>query len=326
LKISNARIKAWRQCKCLHYYRYIMNLEKRRPPKPLIMGKIIHSLKEAIIEGIPLRKALEPYKEEYGKMFIEEREEYGDIIKDAYEIMLNYKRYYSEDNLKYLEIDGSKSEHNFKLSLTPELEVEIVVDAIAEDEEGRRWLTETKSFKRLPQEEVRLTDLQTTLYWEMLRREGMRLDGVMWDYIRSKPPQIPEETKKGELSRRKIDTLYEVYLAEIEERGLNPEDYQEILEDLKGREDTFFRRIYLPPSERLVGPLIKDFIESGYEIYYLGDSKIRTPSWNCPRCAFYQLCQAELQDLDVDYILKKEYKERRGKNDKEKEEEVGDLE
>jgi len=323
IRISNARVKSWRRCRCLHYYKYVLDIEKKKPSRPLVMGKMIHALKEAIIEGVPLRKALKPFKKEYEKMFLEEKEEYGDIINDVYEIMANYKDYYSDEELEYVEIDGKKSEHHFIVPLNSDINLEFVIDAIAEDPQGRKWIQETKSFKKMPKEEVRFTDLQTTIYYEGLKILGYDLHGIIWDYIRSKPPAVPDELKDGGLSKRKnIDTTYAVYLNEIIDRGLDPNDYADILEGLVGREDQFFRRIYMPPPDTIVKPLLKDLMETAYEISYLGDSKIRSLTWECSRCDYYSLCQAELRGLDTEYIIKSEYKERGNRNGNEKEEEL----
>ena len=108
----------------------------------------------------------------------------------------------------------------------------------------------------------------------------------------------------------------------ITDNKLKISDYKEILANLKSKPDTFFRRIGYPISKHQVSMVVEDFIRTSIEIKHLGEFE-RTRSFNfqcASNCEYYQLCSAEVLNVDTDYILKKQYKEKtdaKGKEEKE---------
>src|SRR5690606_18185499 len=129
------------------------------------------------------------------------------------------------------------------------------IDAVAETPDSRVWLTEHKTHQRFPDEHVRFSNFQAVMYCWVLPEIGFPSpDGVLWDYIRTKPPTVPDLLVNGGLSKRKnIDTTPEVYLKAIKEHGLNPADYQDMLELLKGKEESFYKRVFLPAPKSITG-------------------------------------------------------------------------
>jgi len=195
---------------------------------------------------------------------------------------------------------------------------------------------ETKTHKRLPDDDVRLMNLQTVLYtWvvpQLEEFEGQETKGVLWNYIRTKPPAIPELLKSGSLSqRRNIDSDYDTYLAEIRKHGLNPDDYVSVLSVLEGKQDQFFRRIHFPrPPQDLTRAVLRDLIITAEEIVdYLGigwseydlDTRLRPrlyrnlSSFQCKGCAYRPLCEAELFDMDIDFVKKSLFQLRKKENE-----------
>lgn len=318
LKISNARAKAWRKCRNFHYYKYVEDIEPRKKAAPLVKGSMLHDMDDAWLNGRNWREVLVEYKRKYDKLFIEEREEYGDIIPDMETIMLGYIKKWEKHDLDYVEKDGSKTEHRLEVEFIPGKVMFVgIIDRMGYDNKGKLWLVEKKSFKqKLPKEEVRFTDLQTTLYYHFAPLCGFpKPYGVMWDYVRAKPPAVPQLLKKGGLSKRKnIDSTYETYLAAIDDRGLDGEDYADILENLKTKPDNFYRRVYRPRPDTIVLPLLRDLRETALEILFLGETtRARNLTTDCGWCGYYSLCQAELRGLDAEFIRQREYKERSDK-------------
>lgn len=316
LTVSNAKIKSWRRCRREAHFKYVEKIERKRPEPPLLKGKIIHELIEAYYTpGRSWKKVLESFRDQYEDLFIEEQEEYGDIIEDLEKVMKSYIYRYKDDTLNYIKFNGQKFEIEEEIEFIPgKVNLTIKADGLGEDKMGRRWLVERKSFsKKIPGEGVRYSDMQTTIYYWGFKKKGLKLDGVLWDYIKSKPPKEPDVLKNGGISKRqRIDTDYYTYLKAIKDNGLDPNDYQDMLEMLKEKEDDRFRRIQLPSPDKIAEPLIEDMKKTSLEIYHLlGISKEKNLGWHCDRCQYNPLCQAELRGLDTDYMRKADYKERR---------------
>lgn len=197
---------------------------------------------------------------------------------------------------------------------------EFKADGYVKDVNKRRWLKENKSFKKMPTEEVRFTDIQSTLYCWGFEEHGHKVDGILWDYICTKVPTVPDVLKKGGLSKRmNIDSTYDTYYAEIIKHGLDPEDYSDILDNLRGREDRFYRRIWMPSPKPIIRTVVQEIKETALEIAYLGDKlKSRNIGIHCKQCSYYSLCQADLRGLDKEFIMEREYKLRKEDVDEEK--------
>lgn len=317
IKVSNSSIKTWRKCKKEYYYKFILKLEKKAAPAPLYKGKLIHEILEERIKGGHWRGLMRKKIDEYNGLFEEEKEMYGDLPTELPTIMEGYHDLYKNDGLEYFDLDGRRAEFDIYVALDGKpLEESLLIytgkiDAIATDRDGRVWLMDHKSFTTLPDENFRFTNQQILLYaWAMeLMDEYPKPDGVIWDYIRTKVPSKPELLKNGTMSQRQLDTTKKVYMDALVEAGLDPADYQDYLNKLEGREKNFYRRIYLPINNRMIEPVVNDLIETAKEIQALHDVvRARSLDRHCSFCSFKMVCQADLQGLDTEFILKSHFK------------------
>jgi hypothetical protein len=337
-KISQSRINKWRQCRYAHHLAFNEKIEKKTPPAPLYKGKILHELIEARINGQDWGPVLDEYIAEFNKMFDEEKEVYGDLPNDLRIIMEGYDKMHEDEGLEYILLDGKRAEHDFAIKIhegpcpvcdgagftsrsstckkcngTGQSGVAFVgkIDTVVRDSHDRVWLMEHKSFTKLPDEQFRWTNQQATLYSWVMPQIGFPFpNGVLWDYIRTKVPTQPEPLKSGGLSKaKKVDTTYEVYLSAIHQNGLNPDDYQDILEKLKGNEQNYYRRIFLPSRKAIQEPIVNDTIETAVEIHQIGElSKTRNLGRHCSFCSYKSICQIELMGGDSDFVKKAEYR------------------
>lgn len=260
-------------------------------------------------------RVLEDFKYEYDELMDEEKAELGDLPEELLCLMRGYISKYKDDKLTYLAI-----EKEISIPLIKGVIFTGKVDGIVEDEHGNQWIVEHKSHKNLPDSDVRLQDVQTTLYCWALRKEGYNPQGILWDYIRTKRPSIPKPLKAGGLSKRKdIDTTYEVYLEEIIKQGLDPVDYQDILDILQKKDKQFYRRVYYPlPSEHQLKLMVKDLKESAKMIKRYGDKlECHHLSNYCNICSYRTICQAELFNLDKDFVIKSSFKPRLSQEERE---------
>lgn len=320
--ISYSRVKIWRRCHREHFYRFITRIEKKAPPLPLLRGKILHELIEAWVQKVPWEPILANYEKEYKNLFSEEQEEYGNLPQDLKKLMEGYIRKWSNDGITYLNIEVP-----VEFELIPgEAKFKGVIDGIIKDARGNIWLCEHKSHKKLPDDMVRLSNLQSALYLWAAPKAGLPAPvGILWDYTRTKSPVEPEMLKSGRLSKRKnIDTDYFTYLEAIRTHGLKEADYNDILNELRLKQDTFYRRNYFPrPTQAVIDLLIVDLMDTAREILANPESKTRNlATFTCNSCQYANLCRAELFDLDPEFVIKREYVSKDKKSEQKEEVEV----
>lgn len=312
MSVSFSRIKLWRRCHRAHYYRYFEKLRKVKPPAPLIRGTICHEMIDTHTNGGKVSSVIQKYKASHGKIFEEEREIYGDMLFECFEIVKGYLARWKDDGLTRIKIGKTRAEFEVDIPLIPGVRFKGKIDEIDEDQKSRIFYTDHKTAKKIPDEDARFNDYQILLYGWAGPQAGMpKPDGVMWDYLRTKLPVIPETLKNGGLTKRKnIDTTYDVYMSEIERLKLDPKGYQEILDMLKDEgSDNFYRRIWLPFSNKtMVETVVKEIKFVAKEIQERGPtSNDRAMDRSCKWCQYYLLCSAELRGLDSDFIREHEF-------------------
>lgn len=314
LRVSHSRLKVWRRCEMQHHYRYYQGLRKKVNGVPLFVGSGIHSMLEAQVVKGSWTEEMDAFRKDFKRLFAEEQSELGDLPGIIEGVVQGYLTRYANDGLKYIPRHrGARAEIKVLVDLDNRTKFIGFVDKFPQDEQGRNWVMDHKSCKSIPEESSRFADLQLLMYVWLLPQLGYpRPDGVIWDYIRKKPPSIPEKLVKGGLSKSaKIDTTYDVYMNTVE-KELGKEalpDYEEFAKGLVGREEKFYRRIYLPnPSPIMVDNVVRDVMNSAAEIHKRGPlAQVRNMTKDCNFCSYYNLCQAEVRGLDAEYIRNTDY-------------------
>lgn len=296
---SQSKIKTWRKCQKAYDYRYNQGLVRRSSPVALLRGTTLHAMLEAQIKGEDWRVPLEVYREKFTTLWAEEAEDYP-TPEELESTILRYNRHWSQDGLVY----------DKRAEITIEVEhkgikFKGIIDALPDDQHGRRWLCDHKTHKVIPDEATRFSDIQTVLYYWAAREVGTTTDGILWDYIRTKPPTVPEQLKSGGLTKRKnLDTDADTYLAEIKRLNLKEEDYKDILAIVA--KNTWFKRVYLPkPGEKLIKEVVGDFMTTAKEILnHTGERLSRNMGRDCKSCQYFQVCSAEVRGMDSEFIRK----------------------
>lgn len=273
-----------------------------------MFGSIVHEIIEADLEGLNWRKVIKRYEKTLGPMFRKEREMYGNILMDIGYIMEDYFEHW-EDTLKPIKHDGRRSEHEFRIELGEGLWFSGKIDAIAKAK-GMRWLVEHKTFNRMPSEGDRWRSVQAAVYFRALEEMGFkRIDGVLWDYISSKPCNVPGElTKTGKISQARIDTLPSRVNAWLEEEGHKRKDFKKMLLDAEANRRNRFIRLYSPVKPRIVDNIWNDFVDTAKEIQdNFGKKKDQNIGRHCDWCDYKELCKAEATDSDIEWLMKRDY-------------------
>jgi hypothetical protein len=311
--VHQSTIKCWRACHRKYWYRYVRNLIKRKPPAPLLRGTVVHEMLEADANGVDPFKPFRAFKKKFKSLFVEEQETYGDMPGEIKTLMTGYFEYYKKDPLVAVEFNGRKSEHKFRVNLTPNIIIEGKIDRIGRDKAKHNWLMDHKTVKQLPSGDGKYSDIQSAIYSWVMPRVGFKNPwGVVWDYIRWKAPTQPELLKNGSMSRRaNIDTTWAVYEAALIENNLDPAEYADMKEILAGKESDFYVRTYMPIPKVMQETLIDEAITTAREIKRKGGvDKTRTTDKHCDWCEYKALCMAELRGLDTHAMLKTDFVEK----------------
>lgn len=249
LILSYSQIKTWKSCRQKWYYKYVEGLEPIQRIQKIEVGKYGHHLLESYYKGEDISKASEEYwLEKTENMFQEEIDEYIEVRQQAEDMVKRYLEHYDDNEWKILAV-----EEPFKVNIPNPDGTESkdylrgVIDLVVEDEMGEIWLVDHKftSIDLLKYEDNLVLDEQANYYlWAL--RQLLQVDGIagiIFNLLRTKTPSVPKVLVKGGLSKAKnIDTTYEVYMQAIKDNGLDPADYQDILEHIKMNGKPFFKR------------------------------------------------------------------------------------
>lgn len=311
--VSFSKTRTWRRCQKLYEYRYIQRLRSKAKPPPLLKGSILHELLDAHATGGSIKRVIEKFEAEFKPLLQIEKETYGSIIPDMKAVFEAYRRYYADDPLKYV-----SSEVMVTTDLSPQIRFIGYIDKLVTDENDLLFTLDHKSSRSLPNEEQRFSDLQQLMYAEAYNRNNDRkVVGVIWDYLRTKPPTVPQVLKDGSISTRNIDTDYHTFSKALKDAGKDPADYAEMLDKLKKQVSPFFSRVKLPrPNSEMTKSIVEDFRKAALEMMALGGlANARNLTRECSFCEFYKLCHAELRGQDAAYVKKANYEEKPGEHD-----------
>lgn len=300
--VTWSRVRAWRRCHCLYHYKYIEGLTPIKPKTQLFQGSLLHELLDAEATCKSAKGVLRKYREKYARL----DPSYSDLIEETRQIFENYQAHYRNGE----KLTPLVSEYKVRVKISDDMIYRGYIDKIVESEDGL-WLLDHKSHKRFPDANDQMHDLQLVLYcWAWQQQEEIRpLIGIIWDYIRTKLPSVPNTLVRGGLSKAAIDTTSEVYLGEIRRQNLKVEDYVDILKKLSDNANPFFERRKLPlPTQAMMHNTVKDLIATGHELS--SRDKTRNLNRDCSWCDFKTLCQAEFRGHNADEIRTTDFTQR----------------
>lgn len=308
-QVSQSKVKKWRQCRCAYHYRYVERLKKIVKARPLQFGSIVHQMIDADANNECPFELLDEIAADQGKMFAAEREFYGEIVEDIRTIMEGYFDYWEDEPLAFNKIGPRRTEHELEVDLCDGIRLVFVLDGIVRTRNKLRWLLENKTGKSIQSDDDNWRNLQSAVYLRACEMLGIKkLTGVLWNFIKSKPPTKPQILKNGGLSSRKIVTLPSVILKLCEEEELDPNDYEELIDSAKMSMVEYYKRVYTPVQPEVVDQIFADFVTTAQEIADRhGKSSERNIGKHCGWCDYEPICRAELTGGDVDFVKEREY-------------------
>lgn len=313
---TNSMLKTFLRCPKQAEYKYHRRLKPKHISRPLEMGKWMHSLLEAFYKGEDWELVNKKLSVQFNKLFDEEKDALGDLPRACPNLMRSYIWHYKHHEWKVLGVeqmletefpDGSIFRGKY--------------DMLVEDEYGL-WLVDHKNHKRFPQFGDRMLDTQAPRYIWAARREGIPVQGFIWNYLKTKPMTKPELIQSGKrLSKTTMKNCdFPMAARALKEYGLDITEYKPWLRQLKSQRyahgapqtSEFFHRVVFEfPQEQLDRIAVSAFHTSMRMHDYnfgVADAVERVPDRSCAfMCSYTAICQQELYGGNTDLILRKNY-------------------
>jgi hypothetical protein len=226
-----------------------------------------------------------------------------------------FQRYGTANPIKPYKPIGS--EITFRIPLDDELGIFLIgtVDEVAVDSDGHPVVVESKSYSRRPDRRNWRYAHQPYGYVTAIQYlTRSTVPCFLYNGIRKTSPTVPQVLKKGDVSRRWIDTTYEIYRDKvIAVHGGVPNQYLDILNRLKARdnspENAFFTRFRVPVSQHAVERWWDSARVIAREMAFNPVVYPHFPWTGCSFCKVQDLCDAvESGDTNgFNYIAKNDY-------------------
>ena len=313
MKVSGVSYSSDRKlsrCEQQYDYRYTQGLRAKSKGRGLYAGDWIHHLLEAYRKKKDWKKEWKRFKKEkWDKLFDEEKEDYGlDFPQLVYDLFEHYVDHYGGDeDWEVVEIEKLyelKTKHGWPIRWKS--------DFIVRSKSTKKYiLVENKNHKKIPEVDARMLAPQTHGYCFLLSKVGIRIDKIVWDYIRTEEVPRPQILKDGSLSKRKLQTDQRGYLKSLKEAGIHPQNEQErigIENVVKNLPETLsLLRVTNTPNLKLGELWVRGWIERAHRAESI-KNPLRTWTKNCKwDCDYFTLCQVDMLGHDREHEIKKNF-------------------
>lgn len=335
LAISYSANKSWLTCQQQYWYRYVDRLKPKVAGAPLELGSFIHDylewfyrigLRQDFVSSPELalkshKRALRHMREKDAEIELLAKVASGLGQDDDAHALLAIPQTARDIMRAYFRVHGAKDLDTHRIVMVED-EIELPVkdgvvlpgriDMVTKNPDGF-WLWEHKSTGTIPRPDSRFRDLQTLIYATALEEiHDIKVAGIIWNYIHTKPPHMPRLLQRGGLSVANQVTTRELVLRAIKKHKLEKKPYLPFLRKVEASErNVMFQRYTLPisPSEQV---LLRDYVHSVGDIEAaLGDKDfvpIRNIERHCDWCGYKKLCQAVILGGDTDALVRKHFK------------------
>lgn len=316
---THSMLKTFRRCPKQMEYKFVRRLKPQILGRPLRLGTWMHRLQEIYFKGGDWEAEHKRLSRQFNELFDEEKDEIGDLPKDALHLMKSYLWHYKNEEWKIHEVE-------FTLETTfPNGSIyRCKVDALVENQYGL-WLADHKWNRRIPDHTNRLLDGQSALYIWCAIRNKLPVQGFIWDYARSKVPTIPTFTQTGLVSRwGSMDTDYPTaarFFKENFKKGQIPDRYKPKLKRLKDEQfrageiqrSPFFQRTVMEKTPEMLKRVAQENYHTSRRMHDYDFSKAsaveRVIETSCGfSCSYKDICALDLYGANIDPILKRRYK------------------
>ena len=296
------------RCEKQYDYRAGERLKPKLKKEGLWRGDWLHQLYEAYYRGQDWeKKHIEIRKAKWDKLFDEEKEMYGeDFPKHIISLMRHYVDHWGPNDSKWKIVSIEQAHELMTVWGFP---VRWKSDLIVK-EKGLNILVETKNKKEIPDSKERILAPQVHSYCWLLSQVGIKIDRILWNYIRTEPIPMPKLNKDGTISKAKINTDRRHYRQFLKENRIHPKGeevigIENILENLP--ETLALERVYNIPNLKLGEKFVRDWVER-HRRARLIKRPLRHFARDCAwMCDYYELCQIDLLGKDRETFIKNNF-------------------
>jgi RecB family exonuclease len=301
-KVRGTEVTDFLRCRTKWDYAWQQKLRAKTPNDKLFFGTLFHKYLEEWYTNFSQAQALTAMKKLFDETDTSGMEQFQvDELWDlAYNVAENYFKTWAVTDNKF---EVVATELQFAIPLTDDLTYTGTIDLVVKDKYGQIWFYDHKTTNSIESYEKRADmDRQISRYWWALQQLGYDVHGFVYNIILKDYPTQPSVLKNGSLSQNKSQkTTHELYLQAIQQNGLDPNDYREILEHFKLTPDRYFRRVFVHRSQEEVDNSIQELLAvsqdmEGARIYR---NITKDCSWDCQ---YQSICQSSMDGSNVDYL------------------------
>lgn len=310
--INHGMVKSYRRCPNQFRYKYVEQIQPRIYNRPLTRGTWFHELLEAHYTGKDWRRIHKRRCREYAELFDEEKEKLGDLPHEMKALMLSYLWHYrNESEWQVLEV-----EKKIECEMPDGRLFRGKVDMLIQDDWGT-WLVDHKTHQRFPSLTARQLDVQSPMYIWACWQLGIKVDGFIWNYVKTIAPSTPTLLKDGSRFSKKLgDTDYYTFARALKLSRLPVDDYRDTLERLRAQRfehgkvqtSSFFQRHVLERGDSSLQQAVREFLVTRDKIA----SYDFNPDWterhndrSCDwMCDYQDLCIAELHGNNTKPLMR----------------------
>lgn len=313
---TNSELSCYQDCPQKWWFKYHEKLSPKREKSALSFGKLIHEALDIMYDYQHDDQALEYFNGKINQEIKDNQENLEELtgLKNMGISILSSYFQFAKQNDDF-EIIESEREYLVPI-IAPSGRQSTAFDySFRPDQLTKRnnqiWIHEFKTAKQIGSDYLAnlILDEQMSRYiWGTEKAKVEKVAGVIYTILRKKIPAVPKILKTGGLSKvTSIDTNYDTYLKAINDNNLDPKDYQEILDLLKAKGNTFIQREVVLRNEKekkacegRLWTLCKT-INTDPPIY-------KCPSRDCGwKCDFRNLCIEDTPEARSTYIARENY-------------------
>lgn len=312
---TQSMLKTFRRCPKQADYKYVQRLKPKSVGRPLREGTWMHSLVETRLRGGEWRDKHAELTKKFSQLFDEEREALGNLPNRCAQMMRSYIWHYSRCPWKTIDV-----EFMLEAELPNGHIYRVKIDWLIEDQYGL-WLVDHKWNKSLPDNDMRILDVQSVPYVWAARKNKIPVQGFIWDYCKRKPASIPKVTKAGRLSRAACETDYPTLYRRLKELDmLDDPALRPWLRRLLGERfehgmvqtSPFFRRNVMERTPGMLRTLMREQLHTSKRMheypFELRDAVERVPDRSCGfMCSYDDLCTLEAFGGDTHMLRRQKY-------------------